>query len=67
MAALYASDVVCLLADDGGVLCADGVQLVPHLQPLHPDVRAHASSESGRREPSIYELNAAYEAVRKIL
>ena len=34
---------------------------------LHPDVRAYASSESDRREPSIYELNAAYEAVRKIL
>lgn len=34
---------------------------------LHPDVRAQQAAETLEGVPSVYELNAAYEAVRKLL
>ena len=34
---------------------------------LHPDVLAQQAAEDTEGVPSVYELNAAYEAVRKLL
>lgn len=34
---------------------------------LHPDVRAQQEAETLDGVPSVYELNAAYEAVKKLL
>ena len=34
---------------------------------LHPDVRSQQSAEALEGVPSVYELNAAYEAVKQIL
>ena len=34
---------------------------------LHPDVRAQRRAEETEGVPSVYELNAAYDAVRKLL
>ena len=34
---------------------------------LHPDVRAQREAEELEGVPSVYELNAAYQVIRKLL